>query len=64
MAKEYKKHTITFYSDFDHAAEEQAKYIINQNPIDRIKDTVQLILRIYSLSEKKSNTNMIYIDKE
>jgi hypothetical protein len=59
-----KNHTIKFYSDFNQAAEEQAKYIANQNPIDRIKETVQLILRIYSMSPKKTNTNIIYIDKE
>ena len=59
-----KKHTIKFSSDFNQAAEEQAKYIANQNPIDRIKETVQLILRIYSMSQKKPNTNIIYIDKE
>jgi hypothetical protein len=59
-----KNHTIKFYSDFNHAAEEQAKYIANQNPINRIKETVQLILRIYSMSPNKPNTNIIYIDKE
>lgn len=58
------KHTITFYSDLNHAAEEQAKYTANQNPVDRIRETVQLILRIYSSSPKKPNTNIIYIDKE
>ncbi len=64
MSKEYKKNTITFYNDFRHAAEEEAKYIANQNPIDRIKETVQLILRVYSTNEKTPNTNKIYIDKE
>jgi hypothetical protein len=59
-----KNHIIKFSSDFNQAAEEQAKYIANQNPIDRIKETVQLILRIYSMSQKKPNTNIIYIDKE
>lgn len=64
MSKEYKKNTITVYDDFSQAAEEEAKYIANQNPIDRIRETVQLILRVYSTNEKKTNTNKIYIDKE
>ena len=31
-----------------------------KNPIDRLKETVQLIIRVYSLSPKKTNTNRIY----
>jgi hypothetical protein len=55
---------INIYSNSDEAAESQAEYIVNQNPIDRIKETVKLILRVYSLSEKRQNTNKIYFDKE
>ncbi len=55
---------IHIHSNSDLAAEAQAEYVINQNPVDRIKETVQLILRVYSSSEKKTNTNKIYFDKE
>lgn len=56
----YKKNSrITV--DTNQVFEEQAKYIANQTPEERIKETVQLILRVYPLSEKKSNA--IYIDK-
>ncbi len=64
MSEEYKKNKITVYRDFSHAAEDEAKYIANQSPIDRIRETVQLILRVYSMNEKTPNTNKIYIDKE
>ena len=61
---DYSKKKIHIYPNHDKAAEAQAEYIINQDPIDRIRETVQLILRIYSLDEKKPNTNKIYFDKE
>jgi hypothetical protein len=55
---------IHFHSDLDKAAEVQAEYVINQDPIDRIRETVQLILRVYSTTEKKPRINKIYFDKE
>ncbi|MBP8033164.1 MAG: hypothetical protein KAZ71_01135 [Bacteroidia bacterium] len=55
---------IHIHSDLDKAAEAQAEYVINQNPIDRIRETVQLILRVYSTKEKKPRINKIYFDKE
>jgi hypothetical protein len=39
-------------------------FVINQNPVDRIRETVQLILRVYSTNEKKPRINKIYFDKE
>ncbi|MBC7695704.1 MAG: hypothetical protein H7141_09690 [Burkholderiales bacterium] len=60
----YHKPTITIHSNFNEAAEAQEKHIAQQNPVDRIKETVQLILRVYSISPKKTNTNLIYIDRE
>lgn len=60
----YPKPNITIHSDFDEAAEAQEKYIAQQNPVERIKETVQLILRVYSISPKKPNTSLIYFDKE
>jgi len=44
--------------------EEQAAYTLSQNPIERIKETVQLILRIYNSHPSKQKNNRIYIDKE
>lgn len=44
--------------------EEQVAYTLSQNPIERIKETVQLILRIYNSHPSKQKTNRIYIDKE
>lgn len=60
----YSAKKINIFSNLDEAAEAQVQYVVNQNPINRIKETVQLILRVYSLSEKKQNTNKIYFDKE
>ena len=55
---------IHIHSDLDKAAEAQAKYIVNQDPVDRIRETVQLILKVYSTKEKKPRINKIYFDKE
>ncbi|MBA2611112.1 MAG: hypothetical protein H0U95_04020 [Bacteroidetes bacterium] len=60
----YKSKDLKIYSSIEEAAEAEAKYISHQDPIDRIKETVQLILRVFPLNEKKPNTNKIYIDKE
>jgi hypothetical protein len=60
----YSNKKIHIHSDLDKAAEAQAEYVINQNPIDRIRETVQLILRVYSTKEKKPRINKIYFDKE
>jgi hypothetical protein len=55
---------IHVYSSAESAAEAQVLYVVNQDPVDRIRETVQLILRVYSSIEKKPNTNKIYFDKE
>jgi hypothetical protein len=60
----YSSKKINIYLNLDEAAEAQVQYVVNQNPINRIKETVQLILRVYSLSEKKQKINKIYFDKE
>lgn len=64
MPGKHKKYTIAIHSNPDEAAEEQAKYVARQTPVERIRETVQLILRVYSFSSKKTNTNKIYFDKE
>lgn len=33
-----------------------------QDPIDRLRETVQLILRVYPINERKKSTNKIYFD--
>lgn len=53
MQGKHKKYTIAIRSNPDEAAEEQPKYIARQNPVDGIRETVQLILRVYSSSTKK-----------
>ena len=58
-----KKKTIKIFSSFDEAREEEIKYVLAQKPIDRVKETVQLILRVYSKKKKIKNTNRIYFDK-
>ena len=60
----YSKKKIHIHSDLDKAAEAQVEYVINQNPVDRIRETVQLILRVYSAREKKPRVNKIYFDRE
>jgi hypothetical protein len=44
--------------------EEQARYIAGQSPVMRIKESVDLILRILSQNSKKPNATRIYFDKE
>lgn len=44
--------------------EEQTVYSALQNPIDRIKETVQLILRVYGTVSDKRKNNRIYVDIE
>jgi hypothetical protein len=44
--------------------EEQTIYSALQNPIDRIKETVQLIVRVYGNVSSKQKNNRIYVDIE
>lgn len=54
------KQRIHIYKNI-HEQNENLYLIESQkNPVDRLKETVQLIIRIYSLSPKKANTNRIY----
>ena len=48
----YKSKTITIYNSVNEASIEQAKESAQQNPMDRIKEVVQLILRVYSTQNK------------
>lgn len=55
---------IHIHTNIDKASEAQSEYVINQDPVERIRETVQLILRVYSSKEKKPRINKIYFDKE
>lgn len=63
MPLPFESKDINVYADQNQASEAEAVYISKQDPIERIKETVQLILRVFPLSKKKPNTNAIYIDK-
>lgn len=58
------KNKINIFDSISKAEEAQIKYASEQSPIERIKETVELILRVYSTEPKKPNTNRIYFDKE
>jgi phosphohistidine phosphatase SixA len=45
------------------AQEDQATYIAQQSPARRIKETVELILRVFGTPKKTVNNKRIYIDK-
>jgi len=62
------KSRIVFFKSFEEEAEYNAKEASEKNPIQGIKDTVGLILRVYgftqeSLRERKSSDEII-VDKE
>ncbi len=59
---------IKIYSSFEEAEQDKINYIINQSPVERLKQTVELILRVYnvtreSLKERK-RSNRIHIIKD
>jgi phosphohistidine phosphatase SixA len=45
------------------AQEDQATYIAQQSPARRIKETVELIIRVFGTPKKTVNNKRIYIDK-
>ena len=55
---------INIFHSFLDAEESNARKAANQNPLDRIKETVKLILRIYPINENNSNNHRIYFDRE
>ena len=58
------KKRIEIFDSISKAEEAHVKYVSEQSPLERIKETVELILRVYSTEPKKPNTNRIYFDKE
>jgi len=61
----YDKQIHVFHS-FEEAELHQLKLVINQKPVDRVKEVVQLILRIYKINHAVKEINSdrdIIIDK-
>lgn len=54
---------LKIFADISSLNESQSPYTIQQNPIDRIKETVELILRVFPREEKIQHVNKIYFDK-
>jgi len=54
---------LKIFTNINEAAEAEGLYTSNQKPLDRIKETVELILRVFPMSERTPNTNKIYIDR-
>lgn len=60
---------LTFYKSFEEASLAEAKFILTQSPVERLRQTVELILRVYnvtreSLKERKSSNRIRIIRKE
>jgi hypothetical protein len=53
---------IKIFSDAEAASAAERDFILNQSPIERIRETVQLILRVYPIKEKKDGPDKIYFD--
>lgn len=54
---------LHFFSSFEDASKDEAKFIVDQSPIDRLRQTVELILRVHNvtrqdLKEKKSSSRI------
>ena len=59
----HKSKDLEIYENPFQVSESEMEYILEQNPLERIRETVQLILKVFPLNKKKSNTSKIYIDK-
>ncbi len=53
---------LKIFSDAEAASAAERDFILNQSPIERIRETVQLILRVYPIKEKKDGPDKIYFD--
>ena len=57
---------IHIFNSFEEQEMHRLKEIANENPIERVKKTVKLILRVYEMNPSKKNLEsdkIIYIDK-
>lgn len=48
---------------FDNASQESSTLTL-QSPVERIRETVQLILRVYGKTEKTVDNKRIFIDRQ
>ena len=60
---EFKKRKISIYHSFEEAEKAEREFILNQAPAERIKQTVDLILRTYNttreeLARRKKNKSI------
>jgi len=46
------KNRIRIFNSFEEAKETETQDIINQSPVDRLRHTVELILRVYQVSRQ------------
>ena len=51
----YTGKTIRVYDSFDAAAKGELADVLKQSPEDRIRETVQLILRVYGVTQEELN---------
>ncbi len=51
----YSGNNIRVYTSFDDAAKGELADILKQSPEDRIRETVQLILRVYGVTQEELN---------
>lgn len=58
----YQSKTISIFMNQDQAAHTQRLSVIDQNPLQRIQETVELILRVFPKTKHKKPTNKIFID--
>jgi hypothetical protein len=60
---------IKIFNSLEESKQDEINYIINQSPIERLRQTVELILRVYnvtreSLKEKKQSNRITIIKRE
>lgn len=48
----YSKGTVRIYHSFEEAERADLQYAADQNPIERLRETVELILRVYGVTRE------------
>jgi len=59
----YQGKDFKVFSSLEAANQADYQSAASQDPIERIRETVQLILRVYPINERKKSTNRIYFNK-
>ncbi|HMG14558.1 MAG TPA: hypothetical protein VK590_03860 [Saprospiraceae bacterium] len=55
-SKEREKLTVKIFSSFEEAELSEIQAILKQDPIERLRETVELILRVYGVSREELKT--------